>query len=287
MMYDMSGSYHSDDIIKSDWKHYVAKYTSNPQYLREHGRPVVAIFGLGLDSHAKYLSAKDSLSLIHYLQSEGLYVIGSGAYSWRGGHDQASGYDSVNAAFDAIMPWSVGRYNSVKDFHGESSRIDEDVKVTHGRNQDYAPIAFPGYSYRKNHKFNKIKRYAGQFFQAQIDKYLSTAHVTFYYIAMWDEVQEGTAIYKTAANQAESAAPKGCFISCDMEGTSCSGDHYLKMAGQFAAKAHKRPTPAPTPPPTPTPTCRRRRCVPTPSPTPTPTRRRRRRRRCASSDTVV
>merc|ERR1712012_447209 len=120
---------------------------------------------------------------------EGLYVIGSGPYYWRtGDHDAGSGYSDVHAAFDAIMPWSVGRYNSVTAFAGKKSRIEDDIAVTSGRGQDYAPIAFPGYSYRDTSKFNLIPRNGGKFFQAQIDTYLSVG-ASFYYIAMFDEIQ--------------------------------------------------------------------------------------------------
>merc|ERR1711916_226167 len=75
------------------------------------------------------------------------------------------------------------------------------------------------------------------FFQAQIDTYLSVG-ASFYYIAMFDEIQEGTAIYKIAATEQESALPAGCFLTASSDGVTCSGDHYLTMAGQYAAAAH-------------------------------------------------
>ena len=191
MMWDMSGgSQQWDTDIKNDFNTYVKNYTSSQQYLKENGRPVVCIFGIGLGDHTQ-ATPSNSLSLIRWLQGQGLYVIGSGPYYWRtGGHDSASGFDEVHAAFDAIMPWAVGRYNSVKDFQNILPQIEGDAKLTSSRKQDYAPIAYPGYSYRQDNNINLIKRNAGQFFHAQSDAFLKLEGATFFYIAMFDEVQE-------------------------------------------------------------------------------------------------
>ena len=102
MMWDMSGaSAQWDSDIKNDFNTYVKSYTANPQYLREGGRPVVCIFGIGLTDHEQ-ATAESALALIRWLQGQGLYVIGSGPYYWRtGDHDALSGFDDVHAAFDA------------------------------------------------------------------------------------------------------------------------------------------------------------------------------------------
>ena len=66
---------------------------------------------------------------------------------------------------------------------------------------------------------------------------------------MFDEVQEGTAIYKFAANESESAAGRA-FVTASIDGVECPGDMYLKLAGQYAAAAKGNPTPPPPPAPT-------------------------------------
>jgi hypothetical protein len=230
---------------------YVQQYTSSGQYLKEGGRPVVCIFGIGLHDRA-VATPSSSLALIKWLQAQNLYVIGSGPYYWReGGHDAAPGFDAVHAAFDAIMPWAVGRYKSAAEFASKSAPVVKaDAKLTSGRGQDYAPIAYAGYSYRDSGKINFIKRYAGAFFDAQIQSHLATAGATWFYIAMFDEVQEGTAIYKFAANEAESAAGRE-FVTASIDGVACPGDHYLAMAGQYAAAAKGGPPPPPGPGPAP------------------------------------
>lgn len=252
MMWDMSGGSPTwDTDIANDYNTYVKNYTSHPHYLKEKGKPVVCIFGIGLGDHIQ-ATPSNSLSMIRWLQGQGLYVIGSGPYYWRTGrHDAASGFDKVHAAFDAIMPWSVGRYRTVSDFQKLLPQIEGDAKLTSSRGQDYAPIAYPGYSYRQNHMFNWIKRNGGQFFKAQTDAFLKLQGglgASFYYIAMFDEVQEGTAIYKFAANESESAAGSH-FVTASIDGVNCPGDLYLTMAGQYASAAKGAGPPGPPPPP--------------------------------------
>ena len=256
MMWDMSGANGAtwDADIKADYGAHVRNYTGRPQYLREGGRPVVCIFGIGLSGHTQ-ATPSAALALIRWLQEEqGLYVIGSGPYYWReGGHDALDGFGAVHAAFDAIMPWAVGRYNTAAKFAGLLPLIEGDAKLTSGRGQGYAPIAYAGYSYRDSGKVNFIKRYAGKFLGAQTDAFLKLDGATFYYIAMFDEVQEGTAIYKFAANESESAAAGGGegFVTASSDGVDCPGDLYLTLAGQYAAAAKGAPTPPPAPAPTP------------------------------------
>jgi hypothetical protein len=83
MMWDMSGgSAQWDKDIENDYNTYVKKYMSNPQYLKENGKPVVCIFGIGLGDHTQ-ANPGNSMSVIRWLQGQGLYVIGSGPYYWR------------------------------------------------------------------------------------------------------------------------------------------------------------------------------------------------------------
>ena len=244
VMWDTSGaSAKWGAAIRNDWNKYVRNYTSSPQYLKEGGRPVVCIFGIGLnESHIAQATPSSAVALIRWLQAQGLYVIGSGPYYWRtGGHDALDGFDAVHASFDAIMPWAVGRYTNVASLQGKLPLVVGDAELTSGRGQGYAPIAYPGYSYRETNQascardlrardlrargliklpqINFIKRNAGKFLSAQTDAYLKLQGATFYYIAMFDEVQEGTAIYKFAANEGESAAG-GTFVTASIDGAT-------------------------------------------------------------------
>jgi len=237
-----------DKKLMDDYSKNIKKYVRNPGYIKEKGKPVVAIFGIGLTSHT-FATASAAKSLIQWLQHQGLYVIGSGPYNWRtpGTKDATGGFEAVHAQFDAIMPWAVGRYNNAGNFAKQQALIEADAETTSKRGQDYAPIAYAGYSYRDTNKFNKIKRSGGTFFQSQIDYFLKLKGATFFNIAMFDEVQEGTAIYKFAANKQESCQGAQ-WVTADIDGVSLTSDHYLKMAGNFANGAHARPTHLSSPP---------------------------------------
>jgi hypothetical protein len=70
MMWDMSGaSQQWDADIKADYKQYVKNYTASQQYLKENGKPVVCIFGIGLDDRGhSQATPSSSLALIRWLQ---------------------------------------------------------------------------------------------------------------------------------------------------------------------------------------------------------------------------
>jgi 2-keto-3-deoxy-L-rhamnonate aldolase RhmA len=75
--------------------------------------------------------------------------------------------------------------------------------------------------------FNAIPRRKGEFYQRQIDANLE-AGATMLYVAMFDEVDEATAIFK-----AGQAAPVGRpFVTHE----GLPADHYLKLTGQAAAR---------------------------------------------------
>ena len=246
-MWDASGAPDNGwaDMVKNDWTNVVANHTSNPAYLHEGGKPVVALFGLGLANHQPTPSAADAVALITWLKQRA-YVIGSGPYWWRqGGHDAlpaSAGYAAVHSAFDAVMPWSVGRWASAAGFKS-TDLASADAAFCAGRGQDYAPIAFAGFSFHNSDsskKLNSIPRMGGAFLQAQIDAYLAVGgDATFFYVAMFDEVNEGTAVYKAAATKAD-APVNAEFVTLDSDGTPLPADHYLKMVGTFTAASHAR-----------------------------------------------
>merc|ERR1719468_530466 len=155
-------------------------------------------------------------------------------------------FQDVHAAFDAIMPWSVGRYGSQEDFDQRKAIIELDAQQTSSRGQGYAPIAWAGYSYRDAGKFNQIKRNCGAFFRHQMEFNLNTTGITFHYIAMFDEVQEGTAIFKFAANEDESAeGPPFLTTSIDspldspLRAVCEQGDLYLRLVRNYTIRAHQ------------------------------------------------
>lgn len=225
-------------MIKNDWNNHVSQVTSSPSYLHEGGKPVVCVYGLGLNGQQPNPSPSEAVALINWLK-ERAYVIGSGPYWWRTGkNDARSSAPQIYKAFDAVMPWSVGRYNSPTNFlKVDQSRADADYCASRG--QDFAPVAFPGFSFHNTQNtkpFNEIPRLpGGEFFKAQLGAYEAVDKVTFYYVAMFDEVNEGTAIFKAAANKV--SLPEGVdFVTMDQDGDSMPNDFYLRFLGDFTRR---------------------------------------------------
>ena len=206
-------------------------------YLHEGGKPVVCIFGLAINGQQPSPAAADAIALINWLKDRA-YVIGSGPYWWRTGkHDAGPSATEIYHAFDAVMPWSVGRYGSPSAFRQvDESRADAEDCASRG--QGFAPIAFPGYSFHNTlpnqRPFNEVPRMkGGEFFKTQLGAFQAVDKATFYYVAMFDEVNEGTAIYKAAANKGALPAGGVDFVTMDQDGESLPSDFYLRTLGDF------------------------------------------------------
>ena len=91
---------------------------------------------------------------------------------------------------------------------------------------DYLPVVFPGFSWHnlKGDKLNAIPRLKGEFLRAQfIAAKESGAEMV--YVAMFDEVDEGTAIFK-CTNQPPTGNG-GIFMTYE----GLPSDFYLKLTG--------------------------------------------------------
>ncbi len=96
----------------------------------------------------------------------------------------------------------------------------------------YLPVVFPGFSWqnlKKSHdiaeELGKIPRLGGEFLWAQGSAY-SEAGAKMLYVAMFDEVDEGTAIFKCSNDP-----PVGESSFLTYEGLP--SDHYLWLTGQL------------------------------------------------------
>jgi len=246
IMYDISGLNDNGllDKFKNDWKYLTEtlKVTQSKQYQKHNGKPVVTIWGLGF-GHVD-ISPQVSLQIIAYFKSKGCYVIGGVPFYWRtGDHDSKSNFGAVYQQFDALSPWAVGRFGD----SGVKSALDvrvTDKTLTSSRGQYYAPVLFPGFSWANMNKptarFNEIPRLGGKFFSNQATSILEnlSAKKTFLYLAMFDEMDEGTAFFKTASTKADTPVSPA-FVTLDTDGQKLPSDFYLKLAGQVTANFKK------------------------------------------------
>ncbi|MDE6096575.1 MAG: xylosidase [Muribaculaceae bacterium] len=212
VMYDLGGYNTSDgnyntDALLADLSELNAKYNFTNRdagqkfYLYENGRPVVAIWGVGFpDKTPAYFSMSDISNLIDRFNEMGFSVMLGVPTYWRvGGGDTISPLAQLTEVIkkaDIIMPWLVGRFGYAS-YADHKDRIAGDIKWCKDNNIVYAPLCLPGATDLHMHpQYGPNEgRYGGQFFWNQIYHSVKSGAEALY-IAMFDEIDEGTAIYK-------------------------------------------------------------------------------------------
>jgi len=233
LMYDLSGlpAGQIDDVI-DDWRQLRTrmKLGEDPAYLHHRGKPVVAVWGIGFSDKRAYTLA-ECRRLIEFLKSDGCTVIVGVPTSWREQKTDAVAdpeLHEVLALADVISPWTVGRYRTPEEAaqHAEQ-RIKPDLAWCAEHHLDYLPVIFPGFSWRNMYgqAASAIPRRRGEFFWRQFAE-TKRAGATMLYVAMFDEVDEGTAIFKCTNDvPPETEAP---FVTYE----GLPSDYYLRLTGQ-------------------------------------------------------
>ena len=235
LMYDLSGmEAGEEDILICDWKELCEKYKlvsrNNNHYVYHHGKPLVAVWGIGFNDRRKY-GYEQVKKIIDFLKSEGCSILVGVPTHWRTLTIDAVSdtrlLELVKQA-DIVHPWLVGRFdnNSYEPFR---KSIEEDIKWCKANGKDYMPVLFPGFSWhnmKKDAPQNMIPRLGGRFFWQQV-KGAVDAGAESLYLAMFDEIDEGTAFFKCT-----NTPPVGesSFITYEGE----APDHYLWLAGEAA-----------------------------------------------------
>lgn len=228
--------------LKADWTYLERdlSLTRQPGYQKHAGKPVVSLWGFGFGD-GRHVSDPDvARRIIEWFKRRGVRVMGGVPAGWnRLGGDSVSDprWQKVYAAFDIVQPWTVGRYKSLTDIPALAApAYRQDMKVTSINRQAYMPVIYPGFSWHSTHpdyKSNQIPRLSGDFLWQQA---LSArqAGAKMVKIAMFDEVNEGTALLPVIAKQAD-APQDGVWVTRDADGTSLAPDHYLQLAGRIGA----------------------------------------------------
>lgn len=235
VMYDLSGINSSEvDILMDDWKELSGKYRialrENNHYLYHNGKPLVAVWGVGFDDRRKY-DYDDIARIVDFLRSEGCSILLGVPAHWRTLAMDAMAdprlHDLIRKA-DVVHPWFVGRFNN--DSYPSFSRlVEEDIKWCEEYGLDYIPVLFPGFSWY-NLKggvaapLNQIPRLGGAFFWQQVYRSVSYGAKSLY-LAMFDEIDEGTAFFKCTDDVPAGESP---FLTYE----GCEPDRYLWLAGE-------------------------------------------------------
>lgn len=230
MMYDASG-WKNLEVMKTDWINTITNpdglnLLSSPEYAKQDGKPVVCIYGLGYLNHPA--SAEEALDLINWFKAQGCYVAGSCPGQWRtGSGDSKSGFVETYKAFDMISGWAVGRV--VDAGYTQWVTGDRDFCLANG--MDYQPCIYAGTSFYNSNggtsPQNQFPRNHGNFMWSQF-AVLRSAGVQTAYVAMFDEVNEATQIFKTAEDSTQIPVGKW-FLTLNADGINCSSDFYLRL----------------------------------------------------------
>ena len=244
VMYDLSGQDKRvaerllADIDELSRTHSLMDHGRNPSYLYHNGRPLVVVWGVGFSDRRKY-GLDEAQAIVSGLKERGYSVMLGVPTYWRELRDDTEPdprlHDIIRQC-DILMPWFVGRYDE-RSYPAFRHLIPEDMAWCREHDIDYAPLCFPGFSWRNMHyprEATHIPRHAGSFFRMQLD-YCLESGAEMLYIAMFDEIDEGTAIFKTA-RRVPTATPGSTFVPLD-EGIG--SDHYLKLAGRAAKRLKK------------------------------------------------
>ena len=227
VMYDTDFDRRAIDAMKADWTRLVRemKILESPAYIRHRGGPVISLWGYGFD-HRKF-DAAATREFFEWLKKpeNGACTIKLGIPNdWVGWTDERM--TLLKQYAQILSPWNVGRFGTLDGATAHAKRYyPADMAFCRANDKDYYVVAFPGFSWTNLMKggspLNQIPRQGGRFLWRQIEE-IRKLGLKNVYIAMFDEVDEGTAIFKVT-NQ----PPQGRFATYD----GLPSDHYLKLCG--------------------------------------------------------
>ncbi|HWN94055.1 MAG TPA: glycosyl hydrolase family 18 protein [Methylomirabilota bacterium] len=235
VMYDLSGlGPNRIQEVMDDWGalRTQMRVTDDPAYLRHRGRPLVAVWGVGFNDGRRY-TLEECKRLVEFLKQDGCSVM-LGVPSWFRELTRDSVSNSalheVIALADVVSPWTVGRYRGTAEAkrHGERT-WQPDIAWSAERKIDFLPVVFPGFSWfnMQGRQFDHMPRMKGEFLWSQFVA-AKRAGATMIYVAMFDEVDEGTAIFKCTDDTPVSDTNR--FLTYE----GLPSDFYLRLTGNGA-----------------------------------------------------
>ena len=245
IMYDLSGSNATSTMVedvKLHWESLVSRHgvndISNNHLLTYNQKPVVALWGVGFNRTDNY-DLDDVQALINYFKDDptfgGCSVLLGVPRSWRTLDSDAvndTQLHTVIRSADIVHPWTPGRYSNISGIDSHKNIIIADKAWCDTENLLYMPVVFPGFSWQNLKKsqgtfssLNSIPRLKGDFLWRQLYNAVDAGAQTLY-VAMFDEMDEGTCIFKVDNNPPSSALTQ----FTNYEGLP--SDYYLWLTGK-------------------------------------------------------
>lgn len=215
------------DTLVNDWKKLVddKKVTTDKRYLHHNKKPVLFVWGFFSDRFGPELAHR----MIDFLKNDPKYavtLVGGCQWWWR--TEKNEEWAKAFRRFDIISPWNVGNYAKIDgQKHASTSYWKADLEETKKAGMGYLPVIYPGFGWTNlmgpKAAGQSIPRLGGEFYWRQFST-AADLGIEMAYVAMFDEVDEGTAIFKVS-----NTPPKeGRFATLDGLPT----DWYLRLTGE-------------------------------------------------------
>ena len=230
--YDMSGAPTDQllDRMAADWRWLVddVGVTDDPGYLHHDGKPVLAIWGFFRD---RFDSAVANQIIDYFTQDPdyGVFLVGGCQWWWRTESDP--GWAAAFRRFNAISPWNVGNVVTIDGTkYAATGSWAPDLAEATAAGMLYLPVLYPGFSWDNLMSLppgtSNIPRLGGDFLWNQFEVVAGLGN-RMAKVAMFDEVDEGTAIFKVTNSPPQEAY----FVTYE----GLPSDWYLLLTGQGTA----------------------------------------------------
>jgi hypothetical protein len=227
VMYDMSGQATNTlfSNITADWALLTGglHVTNDPRYLHHNGKPVLMIWGFFTDRMTTNLANQ----IIDYFKASGVTLVGGGQWWWR--TDTTPGWSDVFRRFDVYSPWNVGNYytDGLNNKYASTGYWSDDMVAAASAGMLYLPVIYPGFSWdnltQQPPGTSKISRLGGNFLWRQFYD-AGNLGLDMAFVAMFDEVDEGTAIFKVS----NTPPTQGYFATYE----GMPADWYMRLAAE-------------------------------------------------------
>ncbi len=240
LMYDLSSlAPGKADVLIADWKKLLrdTRLTSDSAYLRHRGKPLLALWGIGFKDDKPRPTLDDWRQLIAFFKDDpeggGLALMLGVPSFWRTLTRDSVADPALHELLqlaDVISPWTPGRYRTPEAAAAHAAAVwTPDLAWCRERGIDFLPVAFPGFSWhnmKPEAPLDAIPRLGGRFYWSQVAA-AKRAGADMLYVAMFDEVDEATAIFKATNTPPVGPGDNVKFIGYE----GLPSDHYLRLTG--------------------------------------------------------
>jgi hypothetical protein len=228
--YDMTGANISTlfNQLTNDWTMLVVRQhlTQDPRYLFHNGKPVLFIYGFFTNRFAGATLPQRIIGWFRTNSVQSVTLIGAGEWWWRSETDLT--WSNLFRSFDGYSPWNTGNYTVVgKIKYATTNFWADDLQAATAAGMMWIPEIYPGFSWDNLQKLapgtSKIDRLGGDFLRQQFYA-VKNLRLDWAFVGMFDEVDEGTAIFKIS----NTPPTQAYFVTYD----GYPSDWYLRLTAE-------------------------------------------------------